>query len=421
MRFGILGALQVSVESAEIQITARRERVLMAALLLRANRTVSRQRLIDSIWAERVPRDAAGQLQGSIYRLRRVLTAAGTPRSIIATEVAGYRAQIDPQCLDLTEFYRLRDQARRAAGDSRAEEARHHYRSALHLWRGPALDGVDSDLIRREAAILDEEQFQALAECLDLELALGRAGELVAELGRLVKAHPYRETVHRQLMLALYRAGRQSDALAAYRDLRRVLQQELGTEPGAELERLNQAILNRDPELDRPSTSGDREPAVPGTAGNEQTPVPRELPAHVAGFTGRAGALKVLDEMYAAAERGTPAPVAITAIAGTAGVGKTALAVHWAHRAADRFPEGQLFVNLRGYAVEAAMRPIEALAAMLRSLGVPPEQIPRTRLRLRLCTGLAWLGGGCWWCSTTPARWSRFVRCCPALPAPWCW
>ncbi|MGH3680014.1 MAG: BTAD domain-containing putative transcriptional regulator [Natronosporangium sp.] len=376
MRFDILGPLQVSVESAEIQITARRERVLMAALLTRVNRTVSRQRLIDSIWAERVPRDAVGQLQGSVYRLRRALTAAGAPRSTIVTEAAGYRAQTDPRCLDLTEFYRLRDQARRAAEGSRAEEARHHYRSALRLWRGPALDGVDSDLIRREAAVLDEEHFQALAECLDLELALGHAGELIAELGRLVKAHPFRETVHRQFMLALYRAGRQSDALAVYRDLRRVLQQELGTEPGAELERLHQAILNRDPDLDRPSMSNDRNPATPEAAGREQIPVPRELPADVAGFTGRAGALKVLDEMYAGAERGAPAPVVITAITGTAGVGKTALAVHWAHRAADLFPEGQLFLNLRGYADEAAARPIEALAALLRSLGVPPEQIP---------------------------------------------
>jgi tetratricopeptide (TPR) repeat protein len=168
-------------------------------------------------------------------------------------------------------------------------------------------------------------------------------------------------------MLALYRAGRQADALAAYRHARQLLHDDLGTEPSAELQQLHHAILNRDPALE-PGRS-------PGPPTTSSAPRPRELPPDVASFTGRAEALKALDEFQPAGGDLT-GPVVISAIAGTAGVGKTALAVHWAHRVADRFPDGQLYLNLRGYATSAPLRPIEALSMMLRSLGMTPDQIP---------------------------------------------
>ncbi len=209
---------------------------------------------------------------------------------------------------------------------------------------------------------------QTQEECIDAELAAGGAGRLVPELTELVSRSPHRERLHRALMLALDRADRQADALGAYRHARTVLHDELGIEPGAELKRLHQAVLNRDPDLDSPAAAAQVMTGGP--------PTPRELPADVAGFTGRTNVLKTLDGLLADNPHGNPAPVVISAIAGTAGVGKTALAVHWAHRVADRFPDGQLYLNLRGYAAAAPVRPIEALSALLRSLGTPPEQIP---------------------------------------------
>lgn len=146
--------------------------------------------------------------------------------------------------MDLWEFRRLRDEARAAAANGEPARAKPHYRSALGLWRGPALDGIDSELIRKAAAALDEERTQAWEECLEIELATGGAGELVAELTELVQQHPYREGLHGKLMLALYRAGRQADALTAYRHAHRLLRDELGTEPGDELQQLHQGRVH---------------------------------------------------------------------------------------------------------------------------------------------------------------------------------
>jgi tetratricopeptide (TPR) repeat protein len=300
-----------------------------------------------------------------VSRLRKRLQSVGLADELIVTEPAGYRAAVDRADLDLLEFRRLVGDARAAASDGRPDAAAASYRAALALWRGPAFAGIDSDPLVRAAAALDEERAQALEERLDVELTGGGGGELVAELTNLVQQHPHREGLHRALMLALYRAGRQADALAAYRHARQLFHDGLGIEPGAELQRLHHAILNRDPTL---AGQPQPHPAPPPAK-------PRELPLDVAGFTGRADALKELDELLP--EQSSPSgPVVITAIAGTAGVGKTALAVHWAHRVVERFPDGQLYVNLRGYATGAPLRPIEALSMLLRSMGMPPDQIP---------------------------------------------
>jgi DNA-binding SARP family transcriptional activator len=356
----------VDADGREVAITAGRERILLAMLLLHANQPLSTDLLVDTIWATEVPHNARNQLQTCIHRLRRHLHEPGSDRQLIVTEPAGYRINVDPEDLDLYEFRRLVGEARAAASTGSHHDAKSGYRAALDLWRGPALPSIDSHLIRAAAAGLDEERVQALEECLDSELAAGGAGELVAELTELVAQHPHRERLHRGLMLALYRAGRQADALAAYRHARQLLYDQLGTEPSAELQRLHHAILNRDPSLDavRP----------PGPATAAPLPTPRELPPDVAGFTGRIEALKALDELQPPDD--LTGPIVISAIAGTAGVGKTALAVHWAHRVAKRFPDGQLYLNLRGYATGAPLRPIEALAMMLRSLGMGPDQLP---------------------------------------------
>lgn len=361
IRFEILGPLRVYLGTKEITVTARRERTLLAVLLVRANRAVSSDQLIDAIWPIKIPQDARNQLQHCVMRLRRRLVGAGADRTTIATDHGGYRIAVESGRLDAEVFRRLVAEARAASVPGHAEVT---YRSALALWRGPALADFDSPVLREAAAVLDEEHAQAIEECLEHELSLGKARELLPELRELTQRQPFREKLHGAYILTLYRAGRYADALDAYQNVRRLLRDELGAEPGRELRDLHRAILNRDPGLD----------ASPPSA--PLAPIPRELPADIVDFTGRADALRALDEMLPDGRK--PAgPVVISAIAGTAGVGKTALAVHWAHRVADQFPDGQLFLDLHGF-TEAVppVEPADALDRLLRALGVPGERIP---------------------------------------------
>jgi DNA-binding SARP family transcriptional activator/tetratricopeptide (TPR) repeat protein len=371
IRFEVLGPIRVRIGDSEITISAKRDRIMLAMLLLHAPDPVPLSRLVEAIWDDQPPHNSRNQVHGCVSRWRKRFADAGVQQQMIMTDQAGYQIPVELPDLDLLEFRRLRDEARSAAANGRPMEAYERYRAALGLWRGPALAGIDSSVVRRAAAALDEEHVQVQEECLRLALEhdLGGPGVLTAEIASLVGQHPFREALQAALLRALYRAGRQADALAAYRDYRERLNDELGTEPGDELQRLHRAVLNRDPQLDAPRPS----PPAPATAA---APAPRELPAQVPGFTGRADALATLDDLVSGQSAGAPGPVVISAIAGTAGVGKTALAVHWAHRVADQFPDGQLYLNLRGYASGPPVRPIEALAALLRSLGVPSDQIP---------------------------------------------
>jgi DNA-binding SARP family transcriptional activator len=367
MRFRILGPVRVEVDGHEVAITASRDRVLFGVLLLHANQPLTSDQLIDSVWPDRPPWGAKNQQQGCVSRLRKRLAAAGMNR-VIVTEPDGYRAMVGSGDLDLLEFRRLVAAARADAAEGRYEQAAVSFRAALGLWRGPALAGVDGHAIPRAAAGLDEERVAVLEERLSAELVAGAGSGLVAELIELVGSYPLRERLHRALMLALYRAGRQADALAAYRRARQLLHDELGVEPGAELQELHQAILNRDPALEAgQQAAGD---------GRHTAPVPRQLPSDVAGFSGRTGPLKALDELLA--HRPDPTgPVVISAIAGTAGVGKTALAVHWAHQVAERFRDGQLYVNLRGFdPADTPVEPATAIRGFLDALAVPPQRIP---------------------------------------------
>jgi DNA-binding SARP family transcriptional activator len=370
MHFQVLGPVRVTMAGTEIAVTAARDRTMLAMLLLHANQPVPVDRLVDAIWAgPSVPRHARTQLQGCVHRLRRQLagdTGTGTG-PVIVTEPGGYRLTVDPASFDLLEFRRLLAEARAHAGDPDPGQAIRRYRAALRLWRGPALAGVDSRLVRDAATALDEERTRAQEECLAAELAAGAGGELIAEITELVHQHPLREGLHQALMLALYRAGRLADALAAYRRARQLLHDELGTDPGSELQRLHQAILNRSPEIG---------PAPPATRPAPPPPVPRELPAEVPGFIGRVDALRALHQLLPGGGA-APGPVAIAAITGTAGVGKTALAVHWAHRVAGEFPDGQLYVNLGGFDPDRPpVAPAEALRGFLDALRVPPRRIP---------------------------------------------
>ena len=241
MEFRILGPLEVVEDGRSIRLDRQRLRALLAFLLLRANEPVSADRLIDQIWGPNPPKTAGASLQNYISRLRKAIGS-----ELIVSQPPGYVLRVDPERYDLARFERLTAEARGAEPRARAEKLR----AALALWRGPALDDLAFEpFARDEVGRLEEERLAALEDCIDAELELGRDGELVGELEELVEDHPLRERFHAQLMRALYRAGRQAEALAAYQSARELLQKELGLEPGEELRRVQQQILRQDESL----------------------------------------------------------------------------------------------------------------------------------------------------------------------------
>lgn len=332
-------------------------RTMLCVLLVRANRAVTTDSLVDALWADHPPPGARKTVQIYMHRLR---SALGDPARTQATP-GGYRLECTHDELDAELFMRLVAQAREAEKQDQAGAAE-LYGRALDLWRGPAYDGLaDAGPINQEAGRLEAERLQAITESMGIGLALGRHEELIPELAKLCEQHSFHEDLRAAHMLALYRAGRQAEALEVYRKTRELLREELGLEPGPALRRRHESILRSDPELDLVSE------------GSRHAVVPRELPPSTHGFTGRSAQLSALDRMLL---RGAADEVPIGLITGSGGVGKTALALKWAHRNADRYPDGQLFLDLRGYATGPRMRPIEALTALLRSVGVPPRQIP---------------------------------------------
>jgi DNA-binding SARP family transcriptional activator/tetratricopeptide (TPR) repeat protein len=368
MRFGILGPVLVHDGEATLTVPAPRQRILLAALLLHAGQAVAAETLADVIWDGSPPAGATATLRTHVMRLRRLLGPQAGPR--LVTRQPGYLLDASEDEVDMLQFSRLSREGVAAARAGSWGEAAGNLTEALRLWRGPALADVPAQLLQRdEAPRLEELRLHAQEWRFEAELHLGGHADLIPELQSLAARHPLRERLHAQLMLALYRGGRPAEALVAYRCARDALVEELGTEPGRELRELHRRILAADPALAAPS------PAIrPGTG----TPavVPRQLPTPVRHFAGRDTELAILTDMLDPAAQQAPGPVVISAIGGTAGVGKTALAVHWAHQAARRFPDGQLYVNLRGYDPGQPVPAADALAAFLRSLGVPGQDIP---------------------------------------------
>jgi DNA-binding SARP family transcriptional activator len=413
-----LGGLQVSL-LGPVEITAsggpqtgiRQQglRALLALLALRVNRVVSPATLIDGLWQEEPSRHRELNLHARISQLRKHLSALepGRAGSRIATHERGYQLILQPGELDLTQFIALAERGRQAGRGGAPGAAAELMREALGLWRGPALSDVvgSSDWLAREASGLEERRLGVYAEYGDAMLAAGRPAEVIGELAVVVAEQPWRERLRWQLMLAYYRSGRQAEALACYAEGAQILSRELGVRPGADLQDLHRRILRADPALSLPPagpalavrSGADVPSAGPGQAGPEpargRVPgpgappvIPRQLPAGVRHFAGRLAELSQLDAQLGAglpgpAEPAGPArpaaPVLVTAIGGTGGVGKTALALHWAHRVASRFPDGQLHVNLRGY--DPAGEPVSPAAAIrgfLDALGIPAGQVP---------------------------------------------
>jgi DNA-binding SARP family transcriptional activator/tetratricopeptide (TPR) repeat protein len=383
--FGLLGPLLVRDGARQVAVSAPRQRSLLAALLLNAGRVVSVDALAELLWESEPPAGARGALHSGVQRLRTTLGPAGS--GLIGTQPPGYVMQLGDGGFDVRQFRTLAARGQEAAGAGSWAQAAGVLREALELWRGEALADVPSQLLRdREVPALEDQRLQVLGARIDADLQLGRHGEVVAELRQLVAAYPLREHFHAQLMLGLYLGGRQADALSAYQDVRRLLAGELGVDPGPELQALHQRILGADPGL-LPADGGQAalgppatgSPGPAGPAGREamtETVVPRQLPVAARHFAGRTDELKMLAGL--AAEAGSPGQaVVISAIEGTAGIGKTALAVHFAHQVAERFPDGQLYVNLRGFdPAGPPVTPGAAIMMFLEALAVPAERVP---------------------------------------------
>jgi predicted ATPase/DNA-binding SARP family transcriptional activator len=364
MQVRLLGPLEVVTEDEDGGPPGTGERALLAVLALRAGQVVSADHLVDALWGEDLPANPANALQLRVSKLRRWLGGLGLDPSVLATRSPGYLLDVAPTSVDALVVVDELAAARAAAGDGSTAVAVERFRAALRRWSGvPLTDVPATEWARAEAARLEELRLGALEAVLDLELQLGRHDLVLDELDALVAGHPLRERFHGALMLALYRAGRQADALAAYQDLRRLLGEELGLDPSEELRRLEAAILRHDPELDLPAADADALTAP-------------ELPRRVASFRGREGEVDELVGLL-----GTERVVTCT---GPGGTGKTTLAVEVARRAASAFRSGAWLIGLAGVtAVDDLSTTVGA------ALGLPPSvpdpgETPHERLARQL-------------------------------------
>ena len=427
--FRVLGPLEVSGPSGPVRIPPGRQETILAAMLLEANRVVSIDHLVDLIWDENPPSTARTQVQICVSRIRKELADSGV-ETAIDTRPPGYLMRLEPDELDLHLFGRHVAESRVLVGQGRTVEAAQLLRAAVGLWRGVCLSGIPSETLQAKGLRLDEDRLSAVEAYLELELALGRHHELVGEIGRLVLEHPLRERLRGRYMLALYRSGRQAEALDAYRAGRNLLIEELGLDPGEELQQLEAAILAGDPSL----LVGTEVPAAPivgagagasadvgvlltrqtdpaqgtvpvavlahaGANSDGSAPPPRStapastalldapgpvgpyrnekahlLPADTADFIG--GEALVGQVREALASSAAHGATGVVVIIGKPGIGKSTAATHIGHRLAEeRFEDGQLYCDLRGTGSEP-VPPREVLGRFLRALGIPGSMVP---------------------------------------------
>jgi DNA-binding SARP family transcriptional activator len=367
--FRILGPLEVRTDRGWAKIGAGKQRSVLGTLLLRPGEPVSTDVLIDEVWPDKPPAKAANLISVYVHHLRKLIGDADG--QVIVTRAPGYQLALGPGDLDADRFTALVANGRRALADDVPERAVEMLDEALSLWRGPAL--ADVRLTHQMTAEKDRlEESRAGAEELHAEasLACGRYAEAVPRLRRLLADHPLREKLWALLMRALCGAGRQAEALEVYEKARKTISEELGVDPGAELRQLHQQILDADNEQVLVGL------AMPAPAPVAPSPVPAQLPADIADFTGRSGQVEQLRELLAgtAVADGSPGAVRVVLVVGPGGQGKTTLAVHAAHLLRGEFPDGQLYAPLFGATQSAD--PAEVLARFLRDLGADPARIP---------------------------------------------
>ncbi|MER7846046.1 BTAD domain-containing putative transcriptional regulator [Kitasatospora sp. NPDC096077] len=382
VRYGILGPFEVRFDGAAVTVPRPRQRAGLALLLLHANHPVSIDRMVDALWGDAPPRTARAQVHTVVSTLRRALPPPAA--QALTLDPAGYRLAVRDEDLDTAEFGAALARARRLADQGRPEEAADRLRQALALWRGEALSGIDAPFAAAARARLDEARFTAYELLADLELARGRHRELVPELTALAGEFPARESIAERAAGALYRCGRQADALAVVRATRRVLAEEYGLDPGERLLELERAILRHelpvdppaDPPVGRPTRADGAGPDLPDLPDHPERPpappTPAQLPQVTSGFVGRREEIDRLAELSAAGCDTSR----IVAVTGPAGVGKTSLVLRSARELAAQYPDGQIFVDLHGYDRDEHESPAGVLERLLLALGVPGPLIP---------------------------------------------
>jgi len=367
--FRILGPLEAWTGQEWATISAPKWRALLAVLLLAGGQPVATDQLIAELWGDDPPARAANLVSVYVHRLRRLV--GDTKSSVLVTRAPGYQAVLGPGALDAELFANLLAKGRQALSAGEADRAMGVLTEALELWRGSALADVpDTPVVAAETRRLEEARVEATQLRAEAQLACGRPAEVVPDLRRLLAAQPLREELWALLMRALYGAGRQAAALEAYEQARRQIADELGVDPSAQLQEIYHKILNGEP-IDTGAArrlAGLTPPPTPA-------PAPAQLPADIADFTGRAGQVEELCTLLPGGEQeGTPGVVRVVLVVGSGGLGKTALAVHAAHRVAGQFPDGQLYASLLGATNPAD--PADILARFLRDLGMDPARIP---------------------------------------------
>ena len=352
----LLGGVEVLLDGRPVSLPGRRVTALVAMLALSAGHVVSIDRLAAGLWDEDPPERVRGSLQTYVGRLRRLI---GDER--VHTSPHGYALRIDRDDVDALKFVHRVETSRAAAGPEAEREA---IEAALRLWRGDPFGQAPSDwLDRHEAAPLTERYLAAIERRTDLEVELGVAAPSAAELRPLVERHPLRETLWARLLRVLEATGRRAEALERYEQLRTQLADELGADPAPELKAIHLRLL------------GDTEPSPAAViAPGPVTTVPHRLPHAIPGFTGRQQQLRRLDALVRP-DLDAPRP-GVVALHGPGGAGKTTLALEWAHRAKSSFPDGQVFLDLRGYGPGDPVNPRAALDLLLRALGLPGSEIP---------------------------------------------
>jgi DNA-binding SARP family transcriptional activator/tetratricopeptide (TPR) repeat protein len=370
----VLGAVQIDAGDSEVEVGPPQRCVVLAALAADAGRLVTHETLVERVWGSAPPLRALRTVQTHVANLRGLLNRADTSvrATVSVRRRGGYLFDVDP---DLVDVHRLRRLAVEAADPGRVGVDRlARWREAVGLWRGEPLAGLVGEWIERTRKAWYDEYRDVVLRWALAEIEAGHPTEVLGRLDALIVRYPLVESLPGMMMRALYAAGHRTEALNCFAAVRQRLDEELAERPGPQLQALYQAILRRDPTLPQHA-------APAGATVRAQTAVPRQLPVDVRGYAGRTDQLARLDALAAALGKGVggdaATPVVISAIAGTAGVGKTALAVHWAHRAAKRFPDGQLYVNLRGFDPDGStVDPAAAIRGLLAALGVPIERLP---------------------------------------------